>query len=83
MHIFVRLTTKLAMGCNQPPAECVRGLFPQTEGWHSVRLTTQSHLVLSFRMTRAISPLPHMCLQGMPRDYSISLNLNFKALRGV
>ena len=25
MHIFVQLTSKLAVGCNQPHAECVPG----------------------------------------------------------
>ena len=42
MHIFVQMTSKLALGHNQPRAECVEGaLSPDTklaeyEGDHSV-----------------------------------------------
>ena len=46
MHIFVQLTTTLAIGCNQPPAECVpQGPFPrhkvEYEADHSVPFSAQ------------------------------------------
>jgi len=61
---------------------CPRALSPdirlaQCEADHSVAFSTQGKNDSCYIST------PHLCLQGMPRDNSISLNLNFRALRGM
>jgi hypothetical protein len=49
MHIFVQLTSKLALSRKQPSVECVPGVLSQTQSWQSVSVTTQSHLVQRLR----------------------------------
>ena len=58
MHIFVQLTSKLALGHKQPSVECVPGVFSRTQSWQSVSVTTQSHLVPMLRMADNIISTP-------------------------
>ena len=80
MHIFVQLLSKLAMSCNQPPAECVPGAlspyikFAQCEAGRS--LPSSAHV------RNANLHFPIYASKECRGTTFISLNFNFMSLRG-